>query len=59
MSVSKTQSAGMLEREGGLRDEDEAEAGVWKGWFTSLEEEEEIIEGVADEERTSVDMSGG
>lgn len=63
----------MLERGGGLRDEDEAEAGVsgtreWKDlgevgkgeerWFTSLEEVE-MMEEEVDEERTSVGMGGG
>ena len=71
-SVSKTQSAGMLERGGGLRDEDEAGvcgAREWKEvgevgkreerWFSSLEEDEERMEDEADEERTSVGMGGG
>ena len=62
----------MLERGGGLRDEDEAgvcgarewkEVGeVGKGeerWCSSLEEEEERMEDDADEERTSVGMGGG
>ena len=62
----------MLERGGGLREEDEAGVcGAWewkevgevgKGeerWFISLEEEEERMEEEAEEEQTSVGMGGG
>ena len=62
----------MLERGGGLRDEDEAgvcgarewkEVGeVGKGeerWFNSQEEEQERTDDEADEERTSVGIHNG
>ena len=68
-SVSNSQSAGKLERGGGLRDEDESGvcgAREWKDLgdigkgeerlLTSLEEE--IMEDEADEERTSIGMVG-